>query len=109
MVGHLYLGTRDTRGAYQIEPVSSDPVPSSPQSLQLCLSQPALKTFLGGVFLAEFSHRGLECSQLALPDRKISRNQDVSPTDPGTSDYFGFSCTNDPASFSFNRIVWHSG
>src|SRR6266496_5603731 len=44
-----------------------------PRSLQLCLSQPAQKTFLGGVLLAEFPHGGLECSHLALPDRKISQ------------------------------------
>src|ERR1700737_4295398 len=57
----------------QIEPVSSDPVPSSPRSLQLCLSQPAQKTFLGGVLLTEFPQCGLECSHPALPDREITQ------------------------------------
>ena len=34
----------------------------TPRSLQLCFSQPAQKTFLGGVLLTEFPRCGLECS-----------------------------------------------
>lgn len=58
----------------QIEAVFSDPVPSSPpRSLQLCLSQAAQKTFLGGVLLTEFPQCGLECSHPALPEREITQ------------------------------------
>src|SRR5271157_4611389 len=45
----------------------------APRSLQLCLSQPAQKTFLGGVLLTEFPQCGLECSHPALPDREITQ------------------------------------
>jgi hypothetical protein len=45
----------------------------APRSLQLCLSQPAQKTLLGGVLLTEFPQCGLECSHPALPDGKITQ------------------------------------
>ena len=63
---------RDTGVSYQIEScIFRSGSFIAPRSLQLCLSQPAQKTFLGGVLLAEFPHGGLECSHLALPDREI--------------------------------------
>src|SRR6266496_2401636 len=43
------------------------------RSLQLCFSQPAQKTFLGGVLLTEFPQCGLECSHPALPDLEITQ------------------------------------
>jgi hypothetical protein len=44
-----------------------------PPSLQLCHSQPAQKTFRGGVFLTGLPQCGLECSHPALPDREITQ------------------------------------
>ena len=50
----------------------------APRSLQLCLSQAAQKTFLGGVLLTEFPQCGLECSHPALPEREIIQvNQQI--------------------------------
>ncbi len=73
MVDRLYLGMRDTGGLPDRACIFRSGSFIAPRSLQLCLSQPAQKTFLGGVLLAEFPHGGLECSHLALPDRKISQ------------------------------------
>jgi hypothetical protein len=44
-----------------------------PRSLQLCLSQPAQKTLLGGVRSAEFPQGGLECSRSPSLDREIAQ------------------------------------
>jgi hypothetical protein len=63
VVGHLYLGVCDTRGvSTQIGRIFRSGSFIAPRSLQLCLSQPAQKTFLGGVLLTEFPQCGLECS-----------------------------------------------
>ncbi len=43
------------------------------RSLQLCLSRPAQKIFLGGVLLSELPQGGLECSHPALPEREITQ------------------------------------
>ena len=75
MVGYFYLpGCARYRGvlperAYIFRSGSF----IAPRSLQLCLSQPAQKTFLGGVLLTEFPQCGLECSPAALPDREITQ------------------------------------
>jgi hypothetical protein len=42
-------------------------------SLQLCLTQSAQKTLLGGVLPTEFSQCKLKCSHSALPYREISQ------------------------------------
>lgn len=68
----MSLGMRDTGGPTRSRLYLPIRFLHRPRSLQLCLSQPAQKTFLGGVLLAEFPHGRLECNHLALPDRNIS-------------------------------------
>ena len=74
MVGHLYLGVCDIGGVLPDRAcIFRSGSFIAPRSLQLCLSQPAQKTFLGCVLLTDFPQCGLECSHPALPDREITQ------------------------------------
>jgi hypothetical protein len=74
VVGHLYLGVCDRGGVLPGRAcIFRSGSFIAPRSLQFCLSQPAQKTFLGGVLLTEFPQCGLECSHPALPDREITQ------------------------------------
>src|SRR6266496_2231359 len=74
VVGHLYLSVCDVVGVLPDRVCifrSSSVI--APRSLQLCLSQAAQKTFLGGVLPTEFPQCGLECIHPALAEREITQ------------------------------------
>jgi hypothetical protein len=74
VVGHVYLGVCDRGGVLSDRSCilrSGSLIALGP--LQFCLSQPAQKTFLGGVLLTEFPQCGLECSHPVFPDREITQ------------------------------------
>jgi hypothetical protein len=78
VVGHLYLGACDRGGVLPDRGcIFRSGSFMAPRSLQFCISQPAQKTFLGGVLLSELPQCGLECSRPALPDREIPLSPDA--------------------------------